>query len=497
MKASEHPRRLAKLRNQYRAIAAYLGLTLGLAGGVILTPLITLAAWPNELSAAVHFVVPGLLMLVGGGTAYFRLKPPDTVLSFQDGGLIVVLSWLGVCLVSTWPLMAVEGLNFTQAFFESISGWTTTGLSVVDVTQAHKMTLLWRSIMQVVGGAGFAIIMLAALTGPVGTGLPSAEGRSEQLVPHVRESAKLVLMIYCSYLVVGTVALFAAGMEWFDAINHSFCAVSTGGFSTRLESIGHWDSIAVEAVTLVLMFLGSLNFLTAYLLWHGHPIAVLRDSEVRFVAVFVPLVAVLLGLFVSRELYPSLGKGVRVALFETVTCITTTGFSTVPYTNWNAFGILMLIAFMFVGGGSGSTAGGMKQFRVVLLAKSIVWDIRRSLLPGTAVVENHVWHSGERDYINNARRSQTAAFASLYLLTLVVGTAVIAAHGYSLSDALFEFASAQGTVGISVGVTSATAPPLVLWTEIVGMFLGRLEFLIVFVAIAKVARDVPRLTRIR
>jgi trk system potassium uptake protein TrkH len=494
MNRSEPPRRLAKLRTQYRAIAAYLGLTLGLVGGVMLTPLITLLAWPEEFRAAVHFVLPGGLLLGIGIPLYRRLKPQDTVLSLQDGGLIVVLSWLGACLVGTWPLMGVEGLNFTQAFFESVSGWTTTGLSVVDVTQAHKMTLLWRSIMQLVGGAGFAIIMLAALTGPVGTGLPSAEGRSEQLVPHVRESAKLVLMIYGVYISVGIVALWLAGMEFFDAVIHSFCAISTGGFSTKPESIGHWDSVAVEAVTIPLMILGSLNFLTAYMLWRGRFVAVRRDSEVRLVAVFVPLVAVLLLLLVCRELYPTLGKSVRVAIFETVTCMTTTGYATVSYTEWNAFGILLLIAFMIVGGGTGSTAGGMKQFRVVLLAKSIFWDVRRALLPSTAVVENHVWHSGEKDYINDARLRQTTAFATLYLLTLVAGTAILAAHGYSLRDSLFEFASAQGTVGLSIGVTAPDAPPLVLWAEIVGMFLGRLEFLIVFVGVSKLVRDIPRLS---
>ncbi len=229
------------------------------------------------------------------------------------------------------------------------------------------------------------------------------------------------------------------------------------------------------------------------MLWKGRLVALSRDSEVRLVAVFVPLVAVLLFLIVSRELYPQFGKGVRVAIFETVTCMTTTGYSTVAYTDWNAFGILMLIAFMIVGGGTGSTAGGMKQYRVVLLAKSVVWDIRRALMPGTAVVENSVWHCGERDYIDDARVRQTTAFATLYLLTLVLGTAVIAAHGYTLSDSLFEFASAQGTVGLSIGVTSADAPPLILWAEIVGMFLGRLEFLIVFVALVKLAREAPQL----
>lgn len=492
---SNRPRRRNKLRMQYRAIAAYLGLTLGLTGLVMLTPLITLLVWPEESALAVHFLIPGLLLIVAGALAYFRLKPENVVLSLQDGGLIVVLSWLGTCVVSVWPLMAIEDLNFTQAIFESVSGWTTTGLSVVDVTEAHKITLLWRSIMQVVGGAGFAIIMLAALTGPVGTGLPSAEGRSEQLVPHVRESAKLVVMIYCSYLVVGTVALYFAGMNWFDAVNHSFAAISTGGFSTQPESIGYWNSVAVEAVTIPLMLLGSLNFLTAYALRRGRLSALKNDSEVRLVAFFVPLVSLLILLIVCRGLYPTFGKSIRVAIFETVTCMTTTGFATVSYTDWNGFGILMLIVFMIVGGGTGSTAGGMKQYRIVLLAKSFIWDIRRVLSPQNAVTANYVWHSGERDYIDDSRLRQTTAFATLYLLTFILGTSILVAHGYSLRDSLFEFASAQGTVGLSIGVTSADAPSLVLWAETVGMFLGRLEFLIVFVGFTKLIRDLPRLIR--
>jgi trk system potassium uptake protein TrkH len=482
-----------QLRLQYRAIGAYWGLTLAVIGATMLIPLAAVVAWPEEIRHAAHFVIPAVVLIVGGTWIYFRWRPKETVLAIQDGGLIVVLSWAAACIVGTWPFLAVEKMPLMHAMFESVSGWTTTGLSVVDVTTAQHLTLLWRSTMQVVGGAGFAIIMLAALTGPAGTGLPTAEGRSEQLVPHVRESAKLVLFIYCSYLAVGTIAYWLAGMIPFDAVNHAFAAVSTGGFSTRPDSIGHWDSVVIEAVTLPLMFLGNLNFLTAYMLWRGRLRAVGRDGEVRMLSLLIPAVALLLLLLVTRQLYPTLGKSVRVAIFETVTCLTTTGFSTVSYSNWSAFGIFLLIAFMIMGGGTGSTAGGMKQYRVYLLAKSIQWEVRRALLPPSAVMENSIWHSGERDYVTDSRIRQTGAFVFLYLLTLAAGTAVLTAHGISLPDALFEFASAQGTVGLSVGVTSVDAPPLVLCTEIAGMFLGRLEFLIVFISMVKLTRDLPKL----
>ena len=270
-----------------------------------------------------------------------------------------MLSWVVVTLFSAWPFMAVAGLDFTGAVFESVSGWTTTGLSVVDVSNASSMILIWRSVMQLAGGAGLAIIMLSAIVGPTGVGVSSAEGRADQLVPQVRQSARLVLFIYLGYAGTGFVALIMAGMSPFDAVNHAFAAVSTGGFSTRVASIGYWDSVAVEAVTLPLMVLGNLSFVTAWLILRGRSRFVARNREIRLLAVVIPLAVAAVFVLTSSQLYPGLTKSLRVALFETVTAITTTGFSTVGYGDWNSFGVMVLIALMLIGGGTCSTAGGI------------------------------------------------------------------------------------------------------------------------------------------
>ena len=482
-----------KLRSQYRAIAAYTGLTLAVVGGVMLLPLATLFFRPGEMEHAAAFLVPATLLIASGGACFRKWRPQEASLSLLDGGVVVVASWVLACLFSALPLMAVEGLTFTQAVFEAVSGWTTTGLSVVDVTRAAHITLLWRSAMQLVGGAGFAIIMLAAFIGPVGPGLSSAEGRTDQLVPHVRQSARIVVTLYLGYTVAGIAAYLLAGMTPFDAVNHAFAAVSTGGFSTRAESIGYWNSVTVEAVTIVLMLLGNLNFLTAYLLVKGRVRAAARSGEVRLVAVVAPVCIVVLLVLVAGGLYPTLGKSLRVAVFETVTALTTTGFSTVPYLDWNSLGVFVLTVLMVIGGGTCSTAGGVKQYRVYLLAKTVAWELRRWRLPQSAVVENAVWQGDQRTFVRDQHVRQIAAFAFFYLATLALGTAILAAHGYRFHEALFEYASAQGTVGLSLGVTSPSAPQLVLWTETAGMFLGRLEFFVVFVSITKVGRDLPRL----
>jgi trk system potassium uptake protein TrkH len=359
------------------------------------------------------------------------------------------------------------------------------------------MSLLWRSVIQLAGGAGLAIIMMSAIVGPTGVGISSAEGRSDQLVPQVRQSARLVLVIYSCYAAAGTLSYWIAGMSPFDALNHAFAAVSTGGFSTRAESIGYWDSPAIEAVSLPLMLLGNLSFVTAWLLWRGRLRLVLRNGEVRLLVVLIPLSVAAVFLLTSQAIYSQLGsqlgsqlvKSIRVAVFETLTAITTTGFSTVGYGNWNAFGVLLLVVLMLIGGGTCSTAGGMKQFRVYLFCKLLIWEIRRSFLPRSAIFERPVWEGDRRVFVDDARVRQVAIFVFLYLATFMGGVMLLCACGYSLGDSLFEFASALGTVGLSVGVTSAQMPDAALWAEILAMFLGRLEFTVVIVSLLKLLRD--------
>ena len=478
------------LKQRYAAIISSVGMILLLSSVVMLTPLLILISHPEEAVYAWAFGLPaGSLALLGIVLRRLFGSSSNVTLSIQEGGIIVLLSWIVVMLFSAWPFMSVLGLSFSRALFESVSGWTTTGLSVVDVTNAGPMILIWRSIIQLAGGAGLAIIMMSAIVGPSGVGISSAEGRSDQLVPHVRQSARLVLIIYTCYAAAGAFAYRIAGMSPLDAVNHAFAAVSTGGFSTRAESIGYWDSVAIEAVTLPLMLLGNLSFVTAWFLWRGKLRLVARNGEVRLLAVLIPLSSAVVFFFTCQTLYLQLGKSVRVAVFETVSAITTTGFSTVGYGNWNAFGVFFLIVLMLIGGGTCSTAGGIKQFRVYLLWKVLVWDIKRSLMPRTAILERPIWEGGHRVFVDDNRVRQMVVFIFLYLVTYAFGVMLLCACGYKLHDALFEFASALGTVGLSVGVTSATMPDVALWAETLAMLLGRLEIIVVIVSLIKLGRD--------
>jgi trk system potassium uptake protein TrkH len=482
------------LGQRYAAILSSVGVILALSGVVMLLPLLVLAVYPQEVGDAPAFVAPAVCLGLIGLILWRSFRPSSAVtLSVKEGGVIVLISWIVVILFSAWPFVPLLEMDYSRAVFESVSGWTTTGLSVVDVTKASRMVLFWRSAMQLAGGAGLAIIMVSTIIGPTGAGISSAEGRSDQLAPHVRQSARLVLIIYTAYAAIGTLAYWMAGMSPFDAVNHSFAAVSTGGFSTRVESIGYWSSTTIEAVTLPLMILGNLSFVTAWLLWRGELRFAVRNGEVRLFAVLVPASVALVFLFTSHGLYPELGKSLRVAVFEVVSALTTTGFSTVSYGKWNAVGVLVLIVLMLIGGGTCSTAGGIKQFRAYLMWKLLIWEIRRSLLPRAAVMERPVWEGSRRVFVDDAKLRQVGVFVFLYLATYVFGALILCACGYSLQDSLFEYASALGTVGLSVGVTSADMPDVALWAETLAMFLGRLEFFVVIVSTLKLIGDGGRL----
>ena len=178
-----------------------------------------------------------------------------------------------------------------------------------------------------------------------------------------------------------------------------------------------------------------------------------------------------------------------MALFETVSALTTTGYSTVGYGDWRPLGWTILIGLMIVGGGTGSTAGGMKQFRVHLLLRNIGWEIKRLGLPGSAVFEPSVWRAGRRVFVGARELQRLAAFAALYLTIGTIGACLLVAYGASIPEAAFEFASALGTVGLSVGVTSAKAPDGILWAESLAMFFGRLEFFVIVASTARLWRD--------
>ena len=481
-----------QLKLKYKLLLNYLGVILMVDGLILLVPLIIIPFYKDEVSQITYFILPSAITLMVGGLLwrFTRKTTYHMAMSIREGGVIVVIAWMITCIISATPFILEGTLNFTQAMFESVSGWTTTGLSVVDVTQTTHVFLLWRSVMQLFGGAGIAVIVLASIIGPFGRGLYSAEGRSDLLLPNITKSAKLIMTIYLGYILAGICLYVFAGMPMFDAVNHSIAAVSTGGFSTLPGSIGDYNNVLIELITIILMIAGTINFAAHYVLLKGEFKRFLKIGEIKLMFFVLSLMIPLVCFFSLKSLYPSIDKVLRVGFFELISALSTTGFSTVSYLEWNDFAIFMMIILMLIGGGTGSTAGGIKQYRIYVLYKSFMYNIKGFLLPPKRIKEISVEKPEGKVFLEDNSINEVSNFVFIYIVLYLIGVSVLVLNGYSLKESMFEFASSLGTVGISVGITSASAPPIVLWTETIGMFFGRLEILIIFYAIAKVYKDI-------
>lgn len=343
-------------------IAGYLGIILMLIGGIILLPIMLLAVYPEESVYASCFTIPGVTAILTGYvmSLFIRGRDKRRLIGHQDA-LIVVFSWLLAILFCSVPFMLTGKYNFTQSVFECTSGWSTTGLSVVNVEDCPKIFLLFRSVMLFFGGVGLVLVMISVLSDRHGMRLYCAEGHTDRLVPNLVKSARMIIVIYTGYIISGTLLYIYFGMNWFDALNHSIAALSTGGFSTKAESIGYYGSFGIEAVTIVLMLLGSTNFLAHLYLIRGGGKNFFRYCEVKFQLILCALAAPVLSAFlIYGGLEGHVGQGFRDGLFQVVTALTTTGFQTVPsFAVWSSPLIMVMTLLMLIGGGTGSTAGGI------------------------------------------------------------------------------------------------------------------------------------------
>lgn len=485
---NHHERHILK---GYRLIAGYMGIVMILPGIITLLPLFTLFFYPEEIAQAQYFVAPGVSSILAGYLLSLVLRGRRAGNLEKNQEMIVVLgTWVIVIFVTAMPFVLSGKYSVTQAVFETTSGLSTTGLSVVDVSTAPHIFLIHRTILLFFGGIGLVLVMTSVLSDVYGMRLYHAEGHSDRLLPNLIESARLIIGIYSGYILGGTLLYILFGMSPFDAINHAVAALSTGGFSTRAESIGYYNSAAVEMVTVILMLLGCTNFFVHLLLLKGKFKEFISHCETRLMlfllALFVPVLAVLL----MNSVYGTVSKSLRTALFQAVSALTTTGFQTVDsFASWTPAMMFLMILLMLIGGGAGSTAGGLKIYRVYVMLKEIWWKLIRDASPHRVVFTEQINRGGKREVVTDREKNQINSFVFFYFLLFVIGSFIFCCYGYSIQDSMFEFASALSTVGLSVGITGYGTGPVIHWTAIAGMFLGRLEIYVVLIAVARMSSD--------
>ena len=421
-------------------------------------------------------------------------KGGERSISRKDGYVVVTLCWVVFSLFGTLPYMLTGSIpGFTDAFFETMSGFTTTGATILqDIEALPKSILFWRMMTHWVGGLGIVFFTVAVfpIFGLNDINLFSAESVGpirSKLHPRISVTARWILTIYVALTIFCTIALRMAGMGWFDAVCHAMSTIATGGFSTKQASIAAFNSPLIEYVITFFMFVSGVNLSLLYLaIFRARLMALLRDTEFKtyfmIVAAFSLVISV--ALFFTTEL--GVEGSLRASLFQVVSIQTTTGFATVNYAVWMPLLWLLLCALMFIGACSGSTSGAMKCARISILFK-VMWNEFKRIVHPNAVIP--VRMTGR--IIPSNVQSAILAYTVIYIFMLVAGLFVNMAFGVDFLDAFSLSVASVGNVGPALGNygpmdSFAPLPAAVKWFSAFQMLVGRLEFCAVLLLLTPV-----------
>ncbi|HIJ41691.1 MAG TPA: TrkH family potassium uptake protein [Deltaproteobacteria bacterium] len=436
------------------------------------------------LSMATSFLV-GLVLFL------FTRSRQEVVLNHRDGVAIVTLGWIMAGLFGMLPYIASGSIpDFTNAYFESLSGFTTTGASILtDIESLPKGVLLWRSLTQWIGGMGIIVLSIAILPflGVGGMQLYRAETPSpvvDKLKPRISDTAKILWKVYVAITIVQVIFLLGGGMSVFDAFCHAFCTLPTGGFSTKNASILAYNSAYLDTVIIVFMLLAGINFSLHYKMLKGDRKIFGRDEECRVFLVVVAVFTLLITLDTYGGVYTSFFHAFRQAAFQVSSIITTTGFVSADYEKWPAFSQIILLICMFFGAMAGSTGGGMKFMRIILLIKHGYQQIIRIIHPHAVTSVKLGGRAVPTEVLNGIW-----GFFILYLCLFLIATLVMAALGLDFVSSIGAVASSLGNVGPGLGMVGPVrnyleVPLAGKWVLVACMLIGRLEIYTVIVLLA-------------
>jgi trk system potassium uptake protein len=481
-----------------KVIAYYLGrVSTGLSLVMAVPAVVALAL--GEWNAAAALITGASLAVILGRLAEARLAT-RAALTWAQGTVVVAVAWLVGPLLLGLPLLLSGHVDsWLDAWFEAMSGLTTSGLSVVqDLDHLPYGLALYRHVTHFAGGQGIVIVVLSLLAivgGQIGT-LYVAEGREERIVPSVIRTARFIFLVAGAYLAVGTLALVgalhSAGISgvraWWHAVNLFMAAFDTGGFGLMSSSIAYYHSPVVEFVLMVLMLAGTVSFALHYHLWRGDHGQLFRNLEVRTLGISIGLLAVVvLGGLVTEGAQRSTGGLVRKGFFTLFSAHSGTGFGVTNgatyLSDWGVLAPAAVVTAMALGGMAGSTAGGIKAIRLGLTVKGAVQDVRRLLLPESALVVAH-YHSGRQRILSDRTLRAATTLLLLYVATYLAGAGVGLLYGrWEITATLFESVSAAANVGLSVGIVDPGMPSGLQLTYLLQMWLGRLEFTAAFALI--------------
>ena len=436
-------------------------------------------------STVICFMISFVITVILGAVGMIIGRNASSAIGKREGSVVVTLTWIIFAFVGMLPYWLGKAIpSFSDAFFETMSGFTTTGSTILqDIEVLPKSLLFWRSLTHWIGGLGIIVITMAILPifGFNGSQIYTAEVpglNKEKIHPKISGTAKRLFSIYLGFTIAGIVALHFAGMSLFDSVCHSLSAVSTGGFSTKNASIGFWHSPAIEWIVIILMTCSGVSFPLYYFLLKGKFKRFFKDEELRTFLIIILISTLIITISLvdfSNLNLNSLSETFRNALFTVSSLITTTGLFSVDYSTWVNVSFLLLL-LTFIGGSAGSTSGGVKTIRVLLVFKYCYYEFKRMVHPNAIIAVRYNGRAIKEEVI-----TRLLAFLLLYVILALIGSVVLCTAGLGFEESISSMVSCLGNVGPGLGKLGpidnySALPTFSKWFMSFVMLVGRLEF---------------------
>ncbi len=483
-----------------KIIISFLGLTSMLNGLFML--LATPFSFYNNEPEQWGILKAGITTIIIGFLLWFFNRKAKKSLGKKEGYIIVTFGWLMLSLTGSLPYVFTGAIpDFTNAFFETISGYSTTGASILtDVESMPKGILIWRSATQWIGGMGIIVLTIAILPllgiGGMQLFMAEAPGPSaDKMHPRITETAKRLWLIYFSLTFTEFLLLKFAGMTWFDAINHAMATMSTGGFSTRNASLAHWNGVPlIQYIITAFMFIAGTNFILTYFALKGKVRKVFNSEEFKYYFIGLVGVTIVMTILIANFQDPNLVTSIehpkpwgenesafRHALFQVTSIFTTTGFVTADFTMWSSFATMLMFALFFIGGSAGSTSGGIKIVRHIIIIKNSFLEFKKLLHPNAILPVRYNGSGVQKSIV-----FRILAFFVLYMGIFIVGTIILTFFGLDFESSIGAAASSLGNIGPSIGTVGpvdnfAHLSIAAKWFCGFLMLIGRLELFTVLI----------------
>ena len=463
--------------------------------------LATIASWLMKDTVTFEMTVSAFVVMILGGFMMLISRNHEPQIHKREGYLIVTLGWVMMTLTGMIPYILTDTIeDLPSVFFETMSGYTATGSTILtDIESLPAGILFWRSMTHWIGGMGIIVLAIAILPllGIGGMQLFTAEApgpNSDKLHPRITDTAKRLWLIYVTLTIVETLLLNLAGMSIFDALNHAMSTMASGGFSTKNISLAHWNHLPwVHYIIMVFMFLAGSNFVLSYFAFTGKIKKVFQDDEfltfAKFIFFFSMIVFAILisqvdltnGSFDHPQVWGKTESSLRHSFFQVLAIVTTTGFVTADYTAWSPFMTIFFFGLMFLGGSAGSTSGGIKVVRHLLMIKSGFLEFKRALHPNAIIQSRYNGKVVSKEIIGNI-----LGFFILYMISFIIGSLVFGFMGLDFENAVGVAASSLGNVGPAIGDFGPASnysqlPALGKYWSSFLMLMGRLELFTVLI----------------